>query len=125
MPYNIRDRLDILGNRFNKWNAQEITYTAVISGTTHGATFIASPGLSVIEELVPGVSITQIKYLDWFFDLDKLVLNGSPYIPEMGNRITDGVRTFKVVPLRDNDPPFQYVTHSYKRVMVHTERIAG
>ena len=82
----------------------------------------ASLGRTDMQELMPGVAVTQIRYQDFIIDAVDLDFGAGAIKPEVGDEIErKNGQIFRVISLGDDVPPFDYVTATAKRMRIHTE----
>lgn len=120
MVYRFQDRLDYLGERRKEVDSEEVTYARGVNSVT----LSASLGHSEVNELIPGVAVTQTRRQDFFVDANELILAGNPTEPQVGDRITrQNGSIFRVVSEGEDSAPFDYTTPTEKRLRIHTEQV--
>jgi len=116
MAYRMQSRLRHVGNRFNELNTELIQYRR--GGTT--LSIYASPILQDATELVPDAMVMRIELQN--FAIDVIQLDGLR-LPLRGDLIIRATgEEFRLVPLGDDTPPYDFTTSTRDRLIVHTER---
>ncbi len=88
-----------------------------------GTPVVASLGKTAVEEVYPGVPVTQVDYQDFFIDTVDYLVNGVPVLPLIGDLLTRGNgEIYVVVSGGTQDAPFDWTTFDRKRMRVHTTR---
>ena len=119
MAYDFQERIDRLGVNHKARNRKSVVYSR---GDT-SLTIIGSPIKTPADELLMGVSVIRGEYQDWIFDSVELLPTFT--FPKIGDTIVQAGNTFKATSLGNDEPCFQFVTSSRKRIRVHTIRVAS
>jgi hypothetical protein len=125
MPYNLTERLDLLGVRMKDLNADPLGPVKVRKPDgTEVVEVVAAMGNTNAEDVSPGAPILRAELQDFIFDCLDLDFGSGPELPGFGWEVerANG-EVFRVVGLGEGNPPYRYITATRLRIRVHTSRI--
>lgn len=123
MVYNAHERMNRLGQRMKQINA------IAIQVTQDGETITildASQGKTCIEEMMPGLEVSQNRYHDWFCDVAQYTFPIAGTVrPKAGaviTRVSDGAKFLVVSPRNSDkdDAPYDFTLPTEIRYRIHT-----
>lgn len=124
MTYQLQDRLRHCSERMAENNNEKAIYVGERNNTTYTYSIEVSPILLSADELSPGnQSLTRVEYQD--FAIDRIWLKNL-YPPEIGDevKLLKTNEKFRAASMGIDEPPYQHITSTRERVLVHTVRIA-
>jgi len=124
MPYNIQDRIDTQGPRMTEINPDPLGLVAVRDNIGNHVDLTASLGRTESQEMIPGVAITNIRYQDFIITASGLEFGAGVVKPQIGWEIErQNGEVYRVISLGDNNPPYEYITTTKKRMRIHSELV--
>ena len=124
MVYNVQDRFDIQGPRMEGVNPDPLGQVTVRDTSGNSVLLTASLGKTESQEVIPGVAITNVRYQDFLITALDLDFGSGPVRPEIGWEVErQNGEIYRIVSLGDQDPPFEWITSTKKRMRIHAEHV--